>query len=173
MLAYLFIILAVVVRLLPHPWHLTPLGAALLFFGAKRPTREWVAPLLLLASADVYLTTVHYRMHVGVDHLVTWAWYLAAMAIGRALVRKVELLRVVGASLVSAISFFLVSNFATWLFQNMYAKTLAGLIQCYTLAIPFFRGTLASDLIYTPILFSVPYVLALLEKKTAESGVRG
>ena len=53
MLAYLFIVLAVLVRLLPHPWHLTPLGAALLFFGAKRPTREWVAPLLLLASADV------------------------------------------------------------------------------------------------------------------------
>lgn len=173
MLAYLFIILAVVVRLLPHPWHLTPLGAALLFFGAKRPTREWVAPLLLLAAADVYLTTVQYRMHVGVDHVVTWAWYVAAMAIGRALVHKVEPLRVVGASLASAISFFLISNFATWLFQNMYPKTLAGLIQCYTLAIPFFRGTFVSDLIYTPILFSVPYVLGLLEKKTAETEVQG
>lgn len=173
MLAYLFIILAVAVRLLPHPWHLTPLGAALLFFGAKRPAREWVAPLLLLASTDVYLTTVHYRMRVGVDHLVTWAWYVAAMAIGYALVRKVEPLRVVGASLASAISFFVVSNFATWLFQNMYPKTLAGLIQCYTLAIPFFRGTFASDLIYTPVLFSVPFALGLIEKKTTESRVRG
>ena len=67
---------------------------------------------------------------------------------------------------------FLVSNFATWLFQNMYPKTLAGLVQCYTLAIPFFRGTFASDLIYTPILFSVPYALSLLEKKAAESRVR-
>ena len=67
---------------------------------------------------------------------------------------------------------FLVSNFATWLFQNMYPKTLAGLVQCYTLAIPFFRGTFAADLIYTPILFSVPYALSLLEKKAAESRVR-
>ena len=83
MLAYLFIILAVVVRLLPHPWHLTPLGAALVFFGAKRPTREWVAPLLLLASADVYLTTVHYRMHVGADHLV-----LAGTLKGPVIVRR-------------------------------------------------------------------------------------
>ena len=72
----------------------------------------------------------------------------------------------------SAARFFLVSNFATWLFQNMYPKTLAGLVQCYTLAIPFFRGTFASDLIYTPILFSVPYALSLLEKKAAESRVR-
>jgi hypothetical protein len=173
MLAYLFIVLAVAVRLLPHPWHLTPLGAALLFFGAKRPIREWIAPLALLTATDVYLTTVHYRMHVSADHLVTWLWYVVAMAIGYLLVRKAEPLRVVGASLASAISFFLVSNFATWLFQDLYAKTFAGLVQCYTMAIPFFRGTFASDLIYTPVLFSVPYALSLIERRSAESRVRG
>jgi hypothetical protein len=173
MLAYLFIVLAVAVRLLPHPWHLTPLGAALLFFGAKRPIREWIAPLALLTATDVYLTTVHYRMHVSADHLITWVWYVVAMAIGYLLVRKAEPLRVVGASLASAISFFLVSNFATWLFQDLYAKTFAGLVQCYTMAIPFFRGTFASDLIYTPVLFSVPYALSLIERRSAESRVRG
>jgi hypothetical protein len=172
MLAYLFIVIAVAVRLLPHPWHLTPLGAALLFFGAKRPVREWIAPMLLLMSADVYLTTVHYHMHVGVDQFVTWLWYVAAMAIGYALVRKVDAVRVVGASLASAISFFLVSNFATWAFQDMYAKNLSGLLQCYTLAIPFFRGTFASDLIFTPVLFSVPYALSLISKRH-EVQVRG
>lgn len=172
MLAYLFIVIAVAVRLLPHPWHLTPIGAALLFFGAKRPVREWIAPLVLLASTDVYLTRVHYGMRVGVDHVVTWAWYVAAMSIGYMLVRKVDPLRVVGASLASASSFFLVSNFATWLFQDMYAKTFGGLVQCYTMAIPFFRGTFASDLIYTPVLFSVPYALSLIERKNAEVRVR-
>jgi hypothetical protein len=173
MLAYLFIVIAVAVRLLPHPWHLTPIGAALLFFGAKRPVREWIAPLALLGATDVYLTTMQYHMHVSVDHLVTWVWYLAALGIGYMLVRKVDALRVVGASLASATSFFLVSNFAVWAFGNMYAKTFAGLVQCYTMAIPFFRGTFASDLIYTPVLFSVPYALKLIEKKTAEARVRG
>jgi len=172
MLAYLFIILAVAVRLLPHPWHLTPLGAALLFFGAKRPVREWIAPLALLASADVYLTTVHYQMHVTGDHFLTWIWYAAAMGIGYLLVRTPNAVRVVGASLASAISFFMVSNFAVWVFGDMYAKNLAGLVQCYTMAIPFFRGTFASDLIYTPVLFSVPYALKLIERKTAEARVR-
>lgn len=173
MLAYLFIVIAVAVRLLPHPWHLTPIGAALLFFGAKRPVREWIAPLALLAATDVYLTTMQYHMHVSVDHLVTWAWYLAALGIGYMLVRKVDMLRLVGASLASAWSFFLVSNFAVWAFGNMYAKTFAGLVQCYTMAIPFFRGTFASDLIYTPVLFSVPYALRLVERKMAEARVRG
>ena len=112
-------------------------------------------------------------MHVSADHLITWLWYVVAMAIGYLLVRKAEPLRVVGASLASAISFFLVSNFATWLFQDLYAKTFAGLVQCYTMAIPFFRGTFASDLIYTPVLFSVPYALSLIERRSAESRVRG
>lgn len=173
MLAYLFIVLAAAIRLLPHPWHLTPIGAALLFFGAKRPVREWIAPLALLAATDVYLTRVHYHMHLGVEQLLTWAWYIAAMGIGYALVRKVDPMRVVGASLASAISFFMVSNFAVWAFGTMYAKTLAGLVQCYTMAIPFFRGTFASDLIYTPILFSVPYALSLIDRRHAEARVRG
>jgi hypothetical protein len=173
MLAYLFIVIAVAVRLLPHPWHLTPIGAALLFFGAKRPVREWIAPLALFGATDVYLTTMQYHMHVSVDHLVTWAWYLAALGIGYMLVRKVDPLRVVGASLASATSFFVVSNFAVWAFGDMYAKSFAGLVQCYTMAIPFFRGTFASDLIYTPVLFSVPVALKLIERKAAEARVRG
>jgi hypothetical protein len=167
MLAYLFVIIAVAIRLLPHSWHLTPVGAALLFFGATRPRKEWVAALAMFAACDVYLTRVHYGMRVSPDHLVTWAWYLVAMGIGYLLARKADPIRVVGASLGSAISFFIVSNFATWLFQDLYAKTFAGLVQCYTMAIPFFRGTLASDLIFTPILFSVPYVLKLMHERTA------
>src|SRR5207302_9574151 len=86
MLAYLFIILAVGIRLLPHPWHLTPLGAALLFFGAKRPVREWIAPLALLAATDAFLTTVRYGLHMSAEYLVTWAWYAAAMGIGYVMV---------------------------------------------------------------------------------------
>jgi len=173
MLAYLFVVLAVAVRLLPHPWHLTPVGAALLFFGAKRPVREWIAPLTLFVAADVYLTTVRYGLRVSVEYLPTWAWYAAAMGIGYLLARKSDTARIVGASLASAISFFLVSNFAVWEFGHMYAKTFAGLVQCYSLAIPFFRGTLASDLIYTPVLFSVPYALSLIERKSAAVRIRG
>jgi len=173
MLAYLFVVLAVTVRLLPHPWHLTPVGAALLFFGAKRPLREWIAPLALFISADVYLTTIRYGMHMSAEYLPTWAWYAAAMGIGYLLVRKPDPARVVGASLASAISFFLVSNLAVWAFGNMYAKTFAGLVQCYTMAIPFFRGTFASDLIYTPVLFSVPYALSLIDRRFADARLRG
>jgi hypothetical protein len=165
MLAYLFLILAIATRFAPHPWHLTLIGAALLFFGAKRSPKEWIAPLVVLAAVDVYLTRMWYGYRVTPDHLLTVLWYAFALFIGYLLVSKVTPIRVMSASLISALSFFAVSNFAVWLFGTMYDHTLAGLLQCYTLAIPFFRGTLVSDLVFTPVLFSIPLALNLLQKE--------
>ena len=44
--------------------------------------------------------------------------------------------------------FFLISNFGVWISTGMYAKTGAGLYQCYLMAMPFFRNTFSSTLIY-------------------------
>lgn len=165
MLAYFFLLIAVVTRLTPHPWHLTLIGAALLFFGAKRSPKEWIAPLAVLGALDVYLTHVWYGYRVSPDQLLTVLWYAFALFIGYLLVSKVTPIRVISASLISAISFFVVSNFAVWLFGTMYEKTFAGLLQCYTMAIPFFRGTLVSDLVFTPVLFSIPFAMKLLQKE--------
>jgi hypothetical protein len=166
MLAYLFLFIAVATRFAPHPWHLTLIGAALLFFGAKRSPKEWITPLVILSAVDVYLTRVWYGLRVTPDQLLTVLWYLFALFIGYLLVSKVSPIRVVSASLISALSFFVVSNFAVWLFGTMYDKTFVGLLQCYTMAIPFFRGTLLSDLVFTPVLFSIPFALTLLQKQS-------
>ena len=49
--------------------------------------------------------------------------------------------------------FFIVTNFGVWLVGNLYPKTLAGLAGCYVAAIPFFRNTLAGNVVYTLVLF--------------------
>jgi len=170
MLAYFFLLIAVATRLAPHPWHLTLIGASLLFFGAKRSPKEWIAPLVVLGALDVYLTRVWYGLRVTPDQLLTVLWYLFALFVGYLLVSKVSAIRVVSASLISAVSFFLVSNFAVWLFGTMYDKSFAGLLQCYTMAIPFFRGTLVSDLVFTPVLFSIPFALALVKRQSVGAG---
>src|ERR1700746_1118245 len=56
MLSYLFVLVAIAVRFMPHPLAFTPVGAALLFFGARGPKRQWWVPLVLLAASDVILT---------------------------------------------------------------------------------------------------------------------
>ena len=72
MLAYVFVLFAVAVRFLPHPLSFTPVGASLLFFGARGSRRQIWVPLLLLAASDVILTKVIYAYPFSWDHFVTW-----------------------------------------------------------------------------------------------------
>lgn len=45
--------------------------------------------------------------------------------------------------------FFFFSNFGVWLYW--YPHTLSGLILCYTLALPFYKNTFISDLLFSAI----------------------
>jgi hypothetical protein len=160
MLAYLFVLLAVAVRFMPHPLAFTPVAAALLYFGARGPRRQLWAPLALLAASDVILTKVVYSYQFSWDHFVTWVWYAAILFLGSRLRENTNWLRIGGAALASSISFFVVSNFAVWACWNMYPKTLSGLMTCYAAGLPFFRRGLAGDVLFTAVMFGLPAVAA-------------
>lgn len=163
MLAYLFVIFAVVARMpfMPHPWNFTPVAAALLYFGARGSKRQLWVPFLLLAASDVVLTKFVYSYVFSWDHFVTWAWYAAILWLGTQLRENSNWLRIAGASLTASISFFIVSNFAVWAYwDDLYPKTLNGLMTCYAAGIPFFRRGLAGDLIFSAVFFGLPVLAA-------------
>jgi len=162
MLAYLFVIFAIAVRFMPHPWSFTPVAAALLFFGARGTRRMAWLPLLLLAVSDVVLTKMVYALTFTWDQPVIWLWYGAILWLGTKLRNNQKPLPVIGAALASSVSFFLVSNLAVWAATDMYSKSLAGLITSYTLALPFFRRSVEGDLLFTVAMFSTPVVLHAL-----------
>ena len=66
---------------------------------------------------------------------------------------KISSGKVVLASLSGSTIFYLISNFGVWAFSPMYAKTFTGLVQCYSLALPFYGTSLMGDLVYSAILF--------------------
>jgi hypothetical protein len=168
MLAYLFVIFAVAARMpfMPHPWNFTPVAAALLYFGARGSRRQLWVPLALLAASDVILTKFVYAYVFSWDHFVTWAWYAAILLLGSRLRETTSWLRVGGAAPASSVSFFVVSNFAVWACWNMYPKTLAGLMACYAAGLPFFRGTLIGDMLFTAVMFGLPAVAAAVARST-------
>jgi hypothetical protein len=69
---------------------------------------------------------------------------------------------IAGAALTSSILFFILTNFGVWASGHLYPKTWAGLVTCYTAALPFFRNSLEGDLLYTLILFGG---FALMERR--------
>lgn len=156
MLAYAFVLIAVAVRFMPHPLAFTPVMAALLYFGARGSRRQLWVPLALLAASDVVLTKVFYSYPFSWDHFVTWAWYAAILWLGTSLRENSSALRVGLSALAGSVSFFVVSNFAVWAAWNMYPKTLAGLMTCYSAALPFFRRGFEGDMLFTAVLFGLP-----------------
>ncbi len=176
MLAYLFVVLAVVSRFLPHPdgWvQFTPVGAALLYFGARASWKRMWIPLVALIAADVYLTKVTYAYPLTADHLVTWAWYAGVILLGGVLLsQRISPIRVAAGSLTASIAFFVVSNFAVWAAWNMYPKTVAGLSTCYVAAIPFFRNQVIADLVFAAVLFGIGALVERRESRPAAGQIK-
>lgn len=71
-----------------------------------------------------------------------------------------------GMGLGAAVFFFMWTNFGVWLMGDgsFYPHTWAGLMECYTMALPFFRATLMSGVVVAPAAMAVVvYVPRLVE----------
>jgi hypothetical protein len=148
----------------------TPVGAALLYFGARGPRRQMWVPLALLAVSDIALTTLVYRYPFSWDQFVTWAWYAGMLWLGTTLKQNAGPVRILGSALAGSVSFFLISNFAVWAAWDMYPRTAAGLLTCYDAGIPFFRHAVAGDLLYTAVMFAAPVVVHMVSERLHKSG---
>jgi hypothetical protein len=163
MSAYLALVVAVLSRILPSVFHttsvgFTAVGGGLLFFGARRSRWQTIPAVLALMATDYYLTTYvyNYPFHASA-YVVTWLWYAAICLFGhQVLAGKPSALRVAGAVLASATSFFLLSNFVVWIGSTMYPHTAAGLGICYVAAIPFYANDVMSTAITAGAFFGLP-----------------
>lgn len=169
--AYLLLLVAIVSRLLPHPeWlNFTAVTGALIYFGARRGWREMLAPLAALMATDYVLTvySYHYAFHLS-GYLPTWAWYLAAMALGRILLKaKTSFVRVTAGVVLGPTSFWIISDYAVWAGGNMYPHTWSGLWACFAAAVPFYRNDLASTAVVASLAFGVPVLVRRLSAEKA------
>ena len=160
LLACVLIALAVTARLLPQPENVTALGAVGLFAGALLPLRSaWLVPVASLLLSDAILG--FYSLPVM---LMVYLGFAVGACIGHALLSaKRSVPRLAGAVLASASVFFVLSNFAVWLVY--YPPTLAGLVQCYVNAIPFFGRSLLGDALYSCLLFGGYAVLMRFQQQ--------
>lgn len=148
------IAVAAAARLLPHPPNFAPVAAIALFAGAY-VTDRWLAfavPFAALFATDLVLG-LHSTM------AFVYAGFAVTVVLGMALARRRTPLRIAGAAVASSLMFFLVTNFGTWLVQDLYPATAAGLAACYAAALPFLQNSLAGDLFYTALLFGAMRVL--------------
>lgn len=142
------IVAAAALRLVPHPPNFSPIDSMALFSGAYLGRRwvAFVAPLAALLLSDLVLGFYHgmATVYATVALIVMIGWWVSS--------RRTPL-RIGAAAVVSSVVFFVITNFGMWLFSGFYPLTYAGLVACYTAAIPFFQNTIAGDLFYAVLLF--------------------
>ena len=153
-------LLALLGRFLPHLPNFSPLYAILIFSGAYAFRMRWAfLPLLALLLSDMFLGFYAWPIMLSVYLSLT-----ANIFIGRTLKKNLSAMGVLNASLLSALLFFIVTNTAVWYFGTWYSHDLAGLMSCYTLAIPFFKTTLISTMLYSGLMFGAYEGIVLAQK---------
>ncbi|MBI5123401.1 hypothetical protein HZA75_06105 [Candidatus Roizmanbacteria bacterium] len=143
LISYIVIILlAVIVRLIPHPPNFAPIGGLALFSGANFKKKS----ALLIPLAAMFVSDIFLGFHKTIPYV--YVSFIIIALIGR-LIKSNKWQSLLKASLISSVLFFLITNFGVWATGSMYQKNLSGLMQSYAFGIPFFRNTLTSDLFYT------------------------
>src|SRR5258708_28347286 len=137
LLALALIVFAAALRVAPHPWNFTPVGAIALFSGAVLRDRRlaFFFPLLTLFLGDIFIG-FHKLM------FVVYVSFLINVAIGLWLHDRRTVARITLATLFGAIHFFIVTNFAVCALGRFYPPTVARLAPCYPPRVPSFSTTL-------------------------------
>jgi hypothetical protein len=145
-------------------WNFAPVGALALFVGSRlRGPSAFLVLIGTLLVSDLLL--IRPVAETGYSAL-SWSrgmiyGFFAVYLMFGWLVRADELspLTIVPVTMAGSVQFFALSNLAVWLGGTTYPMTFAGLADCFTLALPFFRNTLISDLLFSGLFFAAHAVL--------------
>jgi len=153
----LLVAIAVVGRWDQPAWNFTPIAAVGLFAGAYFRSRmvALLAPLTAMVVSNQLLLSYDSQAVMLAVYVMLLAPALAGpwLRRSRAASTRGWVGRLAVAGLAPATAFFLVTNFAVWLTSGMFTKSIGGLIECYAVAVPFYRPMLAGDLLYVGMLF--------------------
>lgn len=144
-MVYLLLGLGIISRLVPHAANFTAIGAIGLFAGKKLGVwRAMAVVLLAMVITDIFL---------GFSNVTPFVYAgMAGYAIVSLLIKNK--ISIVYSAVLGSVFFFIITNFGVWL-GPWYPHNLAGLTDCFVKAIPFFRGTLESDVILSVAAFSI------------------
>lgn len=177
--AVVLLALAAVLRTQPHLSNSTPFFAVAILIGfVMGPQRALLAGVLsaLAMLAGDFVIGMHWTM-IFVYAGIAMASLLGSLGSTLVLNRRSWFGRILSAFLMCGLAstvFFIISNFGVWLVGvdsglAMYPMTFAGLVECFTLAIPFFTRSLTADLVYGTVFVAIAARLMVTQSKTAQA----
>ena len=144
-------LLIIAARLIPHVPNFSPLTAVILFSAVICKDKKYlIMPFMALLVSDFFLGFYHIGIMLSV-----YGSLALVLLLGHWVKKYKNATNTLTAALSAGLLFFLITNFAVWYFGAWYAHDLSGLWLSYVMAIPFFKQTILSNLLYTGLLFGV------------------
>lgn len=160
-LAILLVMFGVLMRLIPHVPNIAPISAIALFAGVYLNRRmAFALPIAVMVISDWFIGFDSIAMR-----LTVYGSFAISGLIGLWVKQNKNIKTVVAGSVAASFQFYLITNFAVWLFSALYPKTASGLLMSYVNAIPFFRYTFLGDLFFVGILFGIYELAQVLARK--------
>ena len=131
-------------RLMPHPDNFTPIIALAIMssYFFRNINFSYAIMLFSMLLADFF---IGFYSHMLFVYLSLFLIVLIFFKISK----KINYKNLFIFSFFGSVIFFIISNFGVWLVGNLYERNINGLIECYFMAIPFFKNTITSTLIFS------------------------
>jgi hypothetical protein len=151
------LIFAVVLfRIIPHPFNFTPVMAMALFAGARFQDKRWslILPVAVMFLSDLLLSQINnFPLFHNTIFFVYGAIILSAVMGWSLNSDKLNVKNTSIVTFISSVLFFIITNFGVWLFGGLYTLDGSGLVNCFTMAIPFFKYSILGDAFFVTVLF--------------------
>lgn len=155
------VLITVIARLLPHIPNFTPVLAVALFLGtfSKNKNIAMLIPISILFISDLFIGFYSTLPFV-------YASVIGVTLLGSMNKSKSNASNVINV-LVSSLIFFIVTNLGVWLVDGLYTLDFNGLMNCFTMAIPFYKNELFSNIIFSSTLFGGKVILDNYSKQVS------
>ncbi len=142
------VLIAVISRLISHEWNFTAMGAVAVMAGFLISSRP-IALATVLSSLLIsdFFIQFHNTM------IAVYLGYTLMTLVGIFMAKNKNLSRIIASSLIGSVVFFVVSNLGVWFEGQLYPQTFSGLMNCFEMAVPFFRNEMISTMILAPVLY--------------------
>jgi hypothetical protein len=160
----LLILSASLYRVWPdRPFGFAPQWAMAVFGGAviKDKRLAFLFPLLSIFISD---TIYQLMFQSGVTQIWgfyegQWSNYLlfASLTVFGLMIRKINWIKIIAASLAAPSAYFLISNFLVWIGGGGYHRPT--LLQAYVDGIPFYQMSLVATLVFSGVLFGAYFLI--------------
>lgn len=137
----------------------SPVLAIAVFSGLVVNKKEWlfVFPLLSLLISDLAIQLLYTQGLFEYPGFYADQWknymLLLTCAVPGLILKGRSHKALFTGALVSPTIYFLISNFMVWMqaSESFYPKTAAGLMTCYTAALPFYKNSVLATLVFLPL----------------------